>query len=106
VLREKLQTVGKNTRPFAEMFKLTMMFLANPREIWQNGRLEHKRTVLKLAFADHLKYCRNTGFQTPKVSSIFAMLQDKNAFNSQMAEAVRFELTEELPPRQFSRLLP
>ncbi len=29
-----------------------------------------------------------------------------NHFNKKLAEAVRFELTEELPPRQFSRLLP
>jgi DNA invertase Pin-like site-specific DNA recombinase len=86
VLQEKLQNTAKNKRPFAEMFKLTMLFLANPQEIWKNGQLEHKRTVLKLTFADRLHYGRKTGFQTPQLSNIFGMLQDKNILNSQMAE--------------------
>jgi site-specific DNA recombinase len=106
VLQEKLQTTAKNKRPFAKMFKLTMLFLANPQDIWKNGGLEHKRTVLKLTFADKLTYCRKTGFQTPQISSIFGMLKDFSGDNCQMAEAVRFELTEGSHPRRFSRPVP
>lgn len=78
-------TIGGNRRPFGEMFKLTLLFLANPHKIWKEGRLEHKRAVLKLTFADRLTYDRETGFQTPEFSSIFRMLGDKNALDFQMA---------------------
>jgi site-specific DNA recombinase len=106
VLQEQLENTTKNRRPFAEMFELAMQFLANPQKLWQNGQLAHKRTVLKLAFADQLKYCQKTGLQTPKLSKIFRMIQEINPLNSQMAEEVRFELTEKLPPRRFSRPVP
>jgi site-specific DNA recombinase len=106
VLREQLENEQQNHRPFGEMFKLTMLFLANPHKVWKLGRLEHKRAVLKLTFADRLEYDRNTGFQTPKFSSIFRLLGDKNSPNLQMAEEVRFELTVRSPPRRFSRPVP
>ncbi len=106
VLREQLDAGAQNRRPFGEMFKLTLLFLANPHKIWKEGRLEHKRAVLKLTFADRLTYDPKTGFQTPEFSSIFRLLGDKNALNFQMAEEVRFELTVPLRVRQFSRLVP
>lgn len=91
VLREQLENKGQNKRPFGEMFKLTMQFLANPLNIWQSGKLEHRRTVLKLAFADRLAYSRKTGFQTPKTSCVFSMIERINNGNLQMAERGGFE---------------
>lgn len=45
---------------------------------------------------------------SPLFVPAFSQLSQKcpTEFLEGMAEAVRFELTEELPPRQFSRLLP
>jgi site-specific DNA recombinase len=74
VLKEQLENKGQNKHPFGEMFKLTMQFLENPLNIWRSGQLPHKRTVLKLAFADRLTYSRKTGFQTPKTSCVFSMI--------------------------------
>lgn len=104
VLREKLENADQNKRPFGEMFKLAMQFLANPHKLWQMGQLEHKRTVLKLTFADPLAYDRKSGFQTPNYSSVFRLLGDKNALKFQMAEGGGFEPPVPLRVQQFSRL--
>ncbi len=91
VLQEKLDHSAKNRRPFEEMFELTMKFFSNPHKVWELGKLEHKRTVLKLAFKDRLAYCRKSGFRTPDLSSIFKALGDKNMLKMQMAESEGFE---------------
>ena len=107
VLREQLENTARNKRPFGEMFKLTMQFLANPQKIWKTGQLEHKRTVLKLAFAGRLAaYHRKSGFQTPKISSVFRMIEGINPMNLQMAEGMRFELTKRLLVYTLSRRAP
>ena len=74
-----------------------MQFLANPLNIWQIGQLEHKRTVLKLAFSDRLSYSRKTGFQTPKTSCVFSMLEGLSTGNFEMAEREGFEPQPFLP---------
>lgn len=76
ILHEQLENVGQNRRPFGEMFELAMTFFANPQKLWREGTLEHKRTVLKLAFKDRLAYKKNEGFRTPNFSMIFSGLQD------------------------------
>lgn len=91
VFKEQLENKAQNIRPFGEMFKLTMQFLSNPHKIWQIGRLEHKRTVLKLTFADRLKYSRKSGFQTPKISSVFRMIGGIIPANFQMVGGEGFE---------------
>jgi site-specific DNA recombinase len=51
-----------------ELFKLTLSFvyaslrvLQTPQILWRSGHLKHKRTVLRLAFAERIIYCRETG---------------------------------------------
>lgn len=75
ILEEKQEAEGQPIRPFDEMFELSMRFLSNPWNIWRNGRLEHKRTVLKLTFEERLQYDRNQGFQTPKTTIVFKALE-------------------------------
>jgi len=76
VLAEKLKNGLGPKRTFEEMFELAFTFLANPWKLWSSGRLEDKRTVLKLTFADRLAYQRGTGLRTPKTTSPFNMLRD------------------------------
>ena len=90
-LAEKLHRDEENHRPFDEMFELAMGFFSSPWNIWKNGRLEHKRAVLKLAFSDPPVYSRFEGFRTPKTSIVFSVLGGMNGQSFKMAERKGFE---------------
>jgi hypothetical protein len=62
-----------------------MSFLANPCKLWVSDRLDYKRTVLKLVFADRLYYIRNEGFRTADLSIPFKVLADLREGKSKMA---------------------
>jgi hypothetical protein len=51
--------------PSGQMAHQPELYLANPCNLWASERLEHKKAVLKLAFADRLTYVRNKGSRTP-----------------------------------------
>jgi hypothetical protein len=74
VLAEKIATTGRPVRSFDETLRTAFDFLASPCQLWTSERLEDKRTVLKLAFADRLAYVRNEGFRTPNFSLPFKTL--------------------------------
>ncbi len=74
MLTEKITTTGRPVRSFDETLRTAFDFLANPWKLWVSDRLEDKRTVLKLAFADRLAYVRNEGFRTPNFSLPFKAL--------------------------------
>lgn len=60
---------------FEKMFKLAMRFLANPYEIWKNGDILIKRTVLRLVFASPITFSRKEGLRTPETTFPFKVLQ-------------------------------
>ena len=64
----------------------------NPRKLWDVGGLEHKRTVLKLAFNGRVSYCLNNGLQTPQTARIFGLFSDFLTNDSGMVEPRRVEL--------------
>ena len=92
LLKEKISNCGKPLHTYEETFKHSMNFLSNPWKIWENGSIEYRQTVLKLAFADQLAYDRDNGFRTPKVSLPFKVLEDICSGNEEMAHRGRFEL--------------
>ena len=67
-LTEQLAETGKPATPFSEAFRTAFDFLANPCNLWVSDRIEDKRAVLKLVFADHLAYCRKEGVRTAKTT--------------------------------------
>ncbi len=71
VMSEKLENNAKPVHSFAEMFELSLKFIANPWNIWASGQLSLKRTVQKLAFSERIAYSRKTGLRTPQVSVPF-----------------------------------
>jgi site-specific DNA recombinase len=93
LLAETLRTQHKPHGSFEELFKLTLSFLANPQILWRSDRIEHKRTVLRLAFADRIIYCREKGLQTPKTTLPFSMLAGFCSQNYKMVEEAGFEPT-------------
>jgi site-specific DNA recombinase len=92
IATEKLTTGARLRRPFDEMFELALAFLSSPWKLWRSERLEDKRTVLKLTFADRLAYHRNEGFRTPKTTLPFKVLGGPNMLKCEMAHPTRFEL--------------
>ncbi|HBR68774.1 MAG TPA: recombinase [Rhodospirillaceae bacterium] len=66
LVREKIKQCGRPLEPFEDCFRTAMTFLANPCYLWSSDRLEDKRMVLRLVFADKLPYHRNEGFRTAK----------------------------------------
>ncbi|MCB9976609.1 MAG: recombinase family protein [Rhodospirillales bacterium] len=75
VSQEKLQNAGGSLYPFEQMFQHSMAFLSNPWKLWASGKLELRRLVLKLTFADKLPYHRKEGLPTPALSLPFNMLR-------------------------------
>jgi len=89
--REKLLLLEKTTRcgtalgKFDETFRTAFEFLANPWNIWENGGLPEKRTVLNLTLASHLVWDWNQGVRTAELSLPFKALQDENEAKMIMA---------------------
>src|SRR5687767_8302559 len=54
VLQEKISRCGRPLNSFDESLRTALDFLGNPTKLWASKRLEDKRTVLKLAFAERL----------------------------------------------------
>lgn len=86
VLREKQARQNEKKGTFDEMFELAFDFLANPSRLWVSGRLEYRKLVLRLTFADRLSYARNGGFRTPKTTMPFSMLGGPMSPFEMMAE--------------------
>lgn len=73
-LNEKIQNCGRPLKSFDDTFRTAFGFLSNPYILWESDRLEDKRSVLKLVFADRLPYDRNEGFRTAAFSLPFCLL--------------------------------
>jgi site-specific DNA recombinase len=90
-VNEKIAQCGRPVRSFDETLRTALDFLGNPCKLWDSARLEDKRTVLKLAFADRLAYVRKEGFGTAKVALPFRVLADLSAGKMEMARPTGFE---------------
>ncbi|GAB5449358.1 MAG: hypothetical protein Gyms2KO_42310 [Gymnodinialimonas sp.] len=75
VLVEKLTHEAEPQGSFEEKLEPVLTFLANPFKLWASGHIALRRTVLKLAIADRIFYCRNEGARTPKIAFPFKALE-------------------------------
>lgn len=66
ILAEQTVRQAEPKGRFEDQPEPAMTFLANPCKLWETGHIALRRTVLKLAFADRLKYARNEGPGTPE----------------------------------------
>ncbi|WP_281823941.1 recombinase family protein [Jannaschia rubra] len=76
LLEEQVAKSGKPQHTLEESFELALAFLSSPWNLWKNGPLAWQRTVLRLAFAEPVRYCRSRGVRTPKISFPFKVLRD------------------------------
>jgi site-specific DNA recombinase len=92
VLQERMAGASRPARSFEDTFRTAMDFLANPWKLWESGQLKDRQTVLKLVFADKLRYARKDGFRTTDLSLPFKILTDFSGAKSKMVGGERVEL--------------
>ena len=76
LMEEKIASCGRPLASFGDTYRTAFDFLANPCKLWHSPRIEDRRAVLKLVFAEKLPYVRNEGYRTTKISMPFKMLGD------------------------------
>ncbi|MGE0279576.1 MAG: recombinase family protein [Rhizobiaceae bacterium] len=77
VLAEQLAFQAEPKGKFEEQLEPALTFLANPWKLWQTGNIALRRTVLRLAFAERIQYCRKEGPRTPLIALPFKALKDQ-----------------------------
>ena len=68
---QKLAQTAQFGTKKTEKIELALSFLTNPKKLWDSGAMDHRRLVLKLAFAERLPYVRNQGYRTPRTTLPF-----------------------------------
>ncbi|QFT34336.1 hypothetical protein FIV00_27820 [Labrenzia sp. THAF82] len=66
LLAENLAKKPDRDKDFDANFRAAMNFLANPWKLWDSNNQIHRKTLLKLVFAEPLPYVRNQGFRIAK----------------------------------------
>ncbi len=86
LVSENIAQCGRPLPDFDMTFRTALDFLGNPYKLWCSDRMENKRIVLKLTFADKLTYDRNEGFRTAAISQPFLLLEELKESNSELVE--------------------
>ncbi len=90
-LTERAESAVPEAGRLTEFIGPALTFLANPWNIYKNGSFALKRTVLKLAFAEPLRYSRNEGYRTAEITFPFKVLADFQSLKCGMVEGAGFE---------------
>jgi site-specific DNA recombinase len=73
-------------------------FIENPHALWQNGDLDDKRLVLKLAFARKVPYSKQNGLGTAELALPFSVIRELNTSKGGLVELNGVEpLTSSMP---------
>ena len=91
VLEERVAMGGKPKNTLKELFELALHFLSSRWNIWQNGRIEWQKTVLRMAFSEPVRYSRSQGVRTAIFSFPFKVLEGFSTVESEMAHLRGFE---------------
>jgi hypothetical protein len=62
-----MTNTGRPLRTLVESFELALQYLSSPWNIRNNDQVAWQKTVLRLAFAEPIHYCRNQGVRTPNI---------------------------------------
>jgi site-specific DNA recombinase len=75
VMRNRIANCGRPLASFSETYRTAFDFLANPCRLWHSEKLEDRRAVLKLVFAERLTYVRGEGYRTAQISMPFKLME-------------------------------
>lgn len=84
VLKEQIEKTLPEKGRLEECIELSLRFLSSPWKIYKNGDFAMRQTVLRLAFAEPLRYSRNGMYRTPEFSFPFKYLGGISAKKSEM----------------------
>ena len=79
VKSERLENTGVQKPAFRELFEHAMLFLSNPRALWDSGRLEYRQTVLKLCFAQAQILPKKRVFEPRKIIAVQTVRRIRHA---------------------------
>ncbi len=91
ILLEKIEKCGKPARDYQSSFQTALKFLSNPWNLWETGRIEDRRAMMKLVFGGRITFDRKSGFQTPNISFPFKMLAGLSSPEKAMVRPTGFE---------------
>ena len=99
VLQEKIDNAVPEKGRLEDCMELAMRFLSSPWNIYKNGDYALRQTVLRLAFAEPLRYSLNGVYGTPELSFPFKYLGGISGSKSEMVLLGRIELPTSPLPR-------
>jgi site-specific DNA recombinase len=91
LMRERIANCGRPLKSFGDTYRTAFDFLANPYNLWTSPRIEDRRAVLKLVFADRLTWVRGEGYRTAKISMPFKVLGSINMQKKEVVEVSGIE---------------
>jgi site-specific DNA recombinase len=91
LLKEKVAKCGTVAKDYDGTFQTALQFLSSPWNLWETGKLEDRRAMLRLVFGSNIKFDRKSGFQTPEISLPFKALRDFSDCEKVMAHPRGFE---------------
>ena len=91
LIRERMAHTARPARGFGETLRTALEFLSNHWNLRCYWRLEDRRAVLKLAFADRLRYGRASGLRTTNLAFPFKLIAGFSCGENRMAHPTRFE---------------
>ncbi len=80
--------MGGQQPAFEELFEPVLEVLSRPCEIWKNRDYKWKRAILKIIFAERLRYCRKTGVRTAKTTFPYNTLVAPKGKEDNLAEGM------------------
>ena len=95
-IKERMAEIARPQSSFERTVRTALGFIASPCNVWNSGRLEERRTVLKLVFSSRLRYSRENGLRTADLTLPFKLLGD---FRDGVREMARPKGFEPLTPR-------
>ena len=91
LIREKLADSSVPAMAYEDTVRTALDFLSNPWILWRSEDFEARTTVLKLAFVERLRYCRDKGFRMANVSLPFKVLGGFSGGKGKMVHPRGFE---------------
>jgi site-specific DNA recombinase len=86
VIGDRIAVCGKPKASFEETYRTALRFLRSPWELWRSERIEDRRALLRLVFAERLVYARDEGYRTARISMPFKLLGQENLRKSGLVE--------------------
>ena len=91
LMQERIAYCGRPLAGFSETYRTAFDFLANPCKLWHSEKIEDRRAVLKLVFAERLTYVRGGGYRTAEISMPFKLIGDMKMNEKEMVRAAGIE---------------